>query len=87
MGKPPLTVQRGPMLARQYRAYVRSGVWRCPRGGAHRWVHVGAGQWLCTRCGGTRVFGDTEQAYNDNAGEVAVFGVQGVFDGGLRAVV
>jgi len=74
-----------------YRRYVESGTWRCPKGGAHKWVEVvaGTGVYRCGKCKHTREFRTPEIAFTgpDSCGGGAIFGVHGVFDAMQRGYV
>jgi len=41
---------------KDYAKYLRSGVWKCPAGGAHKWVHIDGFKYRCTKCPAEREF-------------------------------
>jgi len=57
MAKNAITVSNNkPTNAVAFKRYVESGVWQCPKGGAHRWAHVISITWRCTKCNIAREF-------------------------------
>lgn len=61
-----------PSNAIMFRRYVESGVWQCPTGGAHRWIHAFGITWRCTKCNMAREFPCPDYDY-DSAMSTAMY--------------
>ena len=40
----------------EFKRYMKSGMWRCPAGGAHFWVATDGALWKCAKCSMERQF-------------------------------
>lgn len=65
---------RSPSVAAGFRHYVASGSWRCPAGGAHKWIHIEGDTWRCTKCLAEKVIKSPDYAYNDRISYNLVWG-------------
>ena len=84
---PALTINQAQSGDTVFREYVQSGSWQCPKGGAHRWVHMDGDAWMCLKCGMAREFNVPEYAWNDKMDLDMLWGVAGAFDTLQRSLV
>ena len=56
---------RSPSVTAGFRKYVASGSWRCPAGGAHKWLHIEGNKWRCAKCPAEKVIECANYGWND----------------------
>ena len=56
---------RSPSVAAGFRKYVASGSWRCPAGGAHKWIHMEGETWHCAKCPARKQIACEDYGWND----------------------